>query len=363
MSSGKKESGKGQAHMSNPYSEMKVPIFLLVTFFVLGCAMLAVAVWLLPKEDVFKIFLEHLGSAFIVASAIGLTYEVVVHKKREMVLRLYAEEHGKAFDRFVAMSPYEIFKLLEDIAKQVGKIPTLYSPPRVDEDEYTFASSIHYFRTLVRVKRGEVIEVLREWIREESDPKLKFLASDFIGEFHLDELRDELKRQAVFTDWDEITKETKEWRLNYAWASSRISPRQYVALARLARETPYPDVEKWIMFIPRQMKDRGFLLVINEYLKRSDLDDDKLITVVKALGELYREDKAGVKRILKRYGTTLNRKPVLAAIDKMLRAHTDASTDVIRSIEGGLMGRRRTPTAAADYKSQPAPPQDAEPHP
>ena len=335
---------KSRRRAIDPEEEIKIPFVVLAVFLFIGSGLIAAAVlWF--EEGIHKILAEHMGSAFVVASLIGFTYEWLVHRKRDKWIRMFADEQRRATDEalnaFVATTPREIFHLLRDIATRVGKIPTLYAPAREEGNEYTFAGSIYYFQSLVAARRSEVIEVLREWIREESDPKLKFLASDFIGEFQLQELREELESQIHLEDWDKMKDDyTKGWQLNYAWAASRANQKNmYVSLAGIARKTPFEEIEKWILFIPKQMKDREFLRVINAYLRRDDLNTARMALVVQALVELRDADSTGVRETFKKFRDAFNRPEVIKEIENTWRRHTLSPEPIIKLIEKG--GRKR----------------------
>jgi hypothetical protein len=353
------DGGRGEAAApakTHAEDKTRIPFLVLTLFLFLGAALISSAVlWLteenetVPARHMFQILAEHMGSAFIVAALIGFTYERLIHKTRHKWIQMVSDEQRKATDEalraFVALTPREILSLLEDIAMRVGKTPTLYKPAREEGNEYTFAGSIGYFKSLVAVRRGDVIEVLREWVGEDSDPKLKFLASDFIGEFRLSELCGELEPQVRFTDWEEIDAEMKGWRLNYAWAASRSDSRHpYRDLADLARRTPYKDVEEWIFFVPFQMKDRDFLKVVKSYLGRDDLNLDRMRMVVHALGELFEAYPEGVKETFRDFREKFNQEPILNEIVSTWRRHNLLPDQLIKTIMRGRRPRAITPT-------------------
>jgi hypothetical protein len=331
-----------------PVEAAEVPFIILALFLFLGGGLIAVAVIFL-EHGIYQILAEHMGSAFIVASLIGFTYEWFVHRKRDEWLNAVTENQLRAtvkgLDAFVATTPREIFSLLRDIATRAGKIPTLYTPAREEGHEYTFADSIPYFRSLVAARRSEVVDVLREWIREDSNPRLKFLASDFVGEFQLHELREELESQLRLDEWDKMGDVyMKGWQLNYAWAASRANTKfMYASLAGIARKTIFEEIERWILFIPKQMKDREFLKVISSYLRREDLSAEKLVLVVHALVELHEADRDGVREVFSKFREKFNQPEVIVEVENTWRRHMLPHDSLVKMIQKG----RRTKQALA----------------
>lgn len=251
---------------------------------------------------------EHGASAFIVAAAIGLSYELVLHNKREAQFeRLFKEHRQKtfeAFSAFLTLTSSQVFVLLEDIATQVyeatQRTPTLYRPSREQQSEYVFTDNADYFDTLLEVNRKDVLKVLARWINPNSKRGVKFLGSDFIGKYRLHDLAEELNKQATYKlkEWSTISDEDKGWVLNFVWAASRCEKDMYSQLAQLIRATPHEEIREWILFIPRQMKDIEFLRVIRSFLEREEVpSDNEIALVVRGLGELYSSAEQEVRDI------------------------------------------------------------------
>ena len=316
-----------------------MPFVFLAILFGLGVAMLfAASLKSFGRDTMPHVLLEQLGSTLIGASVIGFTYEWLLHKKREELFRAFAADQLRAttdaLDAFVATTPSEIFSLLEDIATRVeGRIPTLYTPAREEGSEYTFAGSVDYFTDLIAARRREVVGVLRTWIKETSNPKLKFLASDFIGLFKLDELRDELLAQLSWTNWENTDWETKAWRLNYCWAASRADPDgMYRSLAQVMRNTPHTDIQRWILFIPRQMKDPEFVTVVREFLERDDLTREEIAWTIPVLAELWEVDQRGIRNVLRRYRLRFTNEFLIMELKRVWRQYNLSPDDALRMI-------------------------------
>lgn len=294
-----------EAHEAD--SPVTVSYWVLIVLF--GCGILAAVVryyiqtpvlhWLtvIPAVDP---VLEHISSALIVAAVIGLSYERILHKHREATFKRLFQEHRiktfEALSAYLSLRPGEIFTLMRDIIVQAhqttGKIPTLYDPPRADNQEYTFAESSD-FETIVTVGRKEVVEVLKTWLAPKSPVSLKFLASDFVGRYHLVELRDFLfvQAQEKLNDWKRLSPEEHWWTLNYFWAASRCENPRYYSLSNLISNTAVPEIREWILFVPQQMNDPELLHLIKSFLKRPDQPSPQEIKlVVRALAEFWTEE-------------------------------------------------------------------------
>ena len=333
MGQGRQKPTGGEAGSSST----NLPFLFLAILLAAGTAMLLTAALSIARDTTLYVLLEQFGSTLIGAAVIGFTYEWLLHKKREALLKAFAADQLKAtndaLDAFVATTPREIFSLLEDIATKVDKIPTLYTPARIEGSEYTFASSVDYFTDLIAARRQEVVGVLRNWIKETSDHKLKFLASDFVGLFKLHELRDELRAQIDWTGWETMPAETKAWLLNYCWAAARADQRQmYADLAQIMRNTPYEDVQRWVLFVPRQMKDPELVSVIRAYLERDDLTREQRAWTIPALAELWEADERGVRNIFRRHRAQFNDTLLVTEIRKVWREHNISPDPILRTI-------------------------------
>ncbi len=227
----------------------------------------------LAQNSPWRPFVEHLSIALFVAAALGLTYEFARERHlrelaRQAIAGLQGEVH-KALEALGRLSPRQVFDLLMDIASCPDRIPTLFNPPR-SEAEYNFVQDRKYFDDFVPTARQHVIDALQLWLAPGSARNVKFLGSDFVGRYELHELRDYLFQQANprIEKWNSILAPEKEWVLNYIWAASRCEKPRYAMLHRLLLNTPYEDIQEWILFVPRQMDQQDFLEIVNSYLGR-----------------------------------------------------------------------------------------------
>jgi hypothetical protein len=216
-------------------------------------------------------------------------------------------------------TPAEVFNLLEEIARQTNQTPTLYSPTREKEkgDEYTFAGTIKFFDTLIDVRRRDVVDVLRNWIRPGAHRNLRFLASDFIGKYQLTELMDELRSESLrgirgFNQWNRLMEDEKFCTLNYMWAVSRCENPKYQWLKERLLDSDDLMIQEWILFIPLQMpEDQEFVEIIDSYLalrcrdahfdKSENRYSESLKLVAHSLAALERERPGGGRKVLIKY--------------------------------------------------------------
>ena len=258
--------------------------------------------------------LEHGSSALIVASMIGLSYELLLHYNREATFRqLFRKQREATFNAlsaYMILKPQQIFQLLEDIATQTERIPTLYNPPRKAGKEFLFAHSKEYFDQLVLGAKDEVVKALDSWIQDKSNPHLKFLASDFIGRYRLFDLADTLRIKgqeelsaAKLSDLDH------SWVLNYIWAASRCEIPPYRLLERVLIDYADNDfIQEWILFVPLQMQDPELCDLLGSYLdQRGDsISDENKIRVAKALAALARADVKKARTVLSNHRDLYN---------------------------------------------------------
>lgn len=248
----------------------------LFVLFLVGILILLISERTLHNEPVIKGVLEHTASAVIVAAILGFSYEHLVHQFRARTLRYLLEDHRdklySALKVYMLTTPAEVFKLLEEIAEQTKQTPTLYAPAREEDkgNEYTFARRIKFFDGLIEVRRKEVVDVLKDWIKPMRSINLRFLASDFIGMYQLKELREELRSEALerFGRWKSLSKQEQFCTLNFMWAASRCEEPKYQWLRNLLLHTDDTLIQEWILFIPQQMpEDKEFINIIENYLK------------------------------------------------------------------------------------------------
>jgi len=267
-------------------------------------------------------FGEHLASAMIVAGIMGLTYEWFVHDETIRFFRELNDDQNKTFgdlieaqnehidrslidvvsqiehirDAAEALRADEVFKqLIHDMADNRTKIPTLFSPPRDDKDEFVFSTNHEFFQRLVANKtdRARVVDLLRDWLAPGKDAKFRFLASDFVGLLELSELAPELRKRFDVKKpfWASITDaREKSCLLNYAWAASKCETPPYGHLRYLLRTMP-ADVQQWILFVPRQMCDPELRTMIDEYLETrgATLTPNLFESVIAAIHSLHVE--------------------------------------------------------------------------
>lgn len=242
------------------------------------------------KDSRFRPLWEHLIIALFVASALGVTLELLVNRHRDKQMRAYLHSLYKRLakqldDTNALIHPDEVFRLLKEIAVQTKQTPTLYSPPRDKQNEYNFASNLNYFNMVINVRRSEVIQILKEWILDVPvDANLKFLGSDFVGMYGLHELYEDLRREAdrQRPGWEELEAKDRGWVMNYIWAYSRGEHPRYKSLGELLSKQGDPWMKKWILFVPRQMPECEFVQIVKDYLKDCSSLNPELRTEVEA---------------------------------------------------------------------------------
>jgi len=247
---------------------------------------------MLPK--VLQNWAEHLSIAMIVAVVIGLTYEYTSHLFREEILKNLLHESQEqvyqALKAYSVLTPDEVFRLLKEIVSQINQTPTLFYPARPESGECTFTESMDFFDTLVKMRPKEIVNILSSWIEPKSHKNLKYLASDFIGQYQLVELAEELRRQAEpILHLGKLTEDDRGWVLNYIWAYSRCEKPMHKTLGDVMRTTSDHEIEKWILFLPVQMPSIEYANMINDYLERdAPVSDDNLLLVIQAVASLHR---------------------------------------------------------------------------
>ncbi len=265
---------------------------------------IAVELFLLPPatgQTKFLTLVDHLMIALMVASILGLTYEYFLNKRRldELFERMESEIQ-RVLETYAFASPDKVLELLSDVADQSKLTPTLFRVAR-EGNESTFVTNLQYFDALIAVRRKEVCELLREWIRPQSSSNVKFLASDFIGHYGFTELNADLSREIdVQTEkWEQLDDEEKRWTLNYIWALSRMEIPRYKRLADFLCDKADEKAESWILFVPIQMPEKEFVDVILRYLGRAQkISEANLKAVLKALAKLQDEGRCNAKDII-----------------------------------------------------------------
>jgi len=240
--------------------------------------------------------LEHLASALIVAAVMGVSYEYFVHKHAVNDFADLLEEHEKAtesaFNAFRATTARDVFTLLGNIAEHTPKIPTLFDPPRESSNEIVFSTDEHFFQRLVGSDnaRAEAIEVIEQWINSQS-LQLQFLGGDLIGLLFLKELAQRTREVAAERQmsWKSLTEIERGCVLNLWWAASRCEDPMYLLLRTRLIEWDDPFVQKWILFVPRQMPDARLGRMIQLFLRTrgSTARKDVLEATIAAIEALH----------------------------------------------------------------------------
>jgi hypothetical protein len=365
-----------QLQQKEQESAISMPVRVILAAFIVGVLVLILAVAeIVTHNHAVNTLLEHLSSACIVASILGLTYENLAHKKRQGVVNQvvnqvavkHREQLMEAFNVFIKLTPRTIFELLKDIASKGEKIPTLYRPARQSAEEYTFADSIDYFDSLFKLGKEDIILELESWLKHPNNRNLKFLASDFIGKYRLDELKNALDTNVDYRlnewaihqsqgqsrhpepspiiggrkFWDGFwsaasTQEDFGWLMNYIWASSRCEEPMYTTLEELLLTTQNETMQEWILFIPQQMpEDVRFLEILQRYLARPEPSPSVncLKLIVRAVGKMESLKVQRAKKIFYHSAEIFNTDELKNEIRAVWQSHRLKPHSLIASIE------------------------------
>lgn len=267
----------------------------------------------LPERDTWERLLEHLGSAILVASLMGITYERFMHARAIGDFKGLLSQQGREVEHLLASvratDAHGVFALLRDIAEHQKNIPTLYRPARGESegaDEFVFSTHVPFFKDLIAARHGreQVVAELREWCDPGSKISVRFLGSDFIGLLQLDELRDHLQSQAAEASqaWKTLNSQEKGCALNYVWAASRCEKPMYQTLGELLLETPDEFIQKWILWVPLQMADARLAELIDRFLARrgGEVPVESVRAAIAAIGALHRH-LPDMKKIINRH--------------------------------------------------------------
>lgn len=227
-------------------------------------------------------WLQHLASALIVASVMGVTYEHFVHKHVVNDFDALLQEHEKATEQaflaFQATTTRDVFNLLGSIAARSDRLPTLFEPPRSELTEVVFETDEDFFRRLIATDRArrEAIEVISGWI-ESPSLALRFLGSDFIGLLYLQELMPRLRQLAAERQkhWKDAKEPERGCILNYWWAVSRFDDPQYESLKKRLINWNESFVQRWILFVAEQMPDNTLAHMVSLFLRVRGQGADK----------------------------------------------------------------------------------------
>ena len=320
------------------------PLLIFAVLVLIAILLFVIAELFLKPYPIPKVIVEHCASAFIVASIIGFSYEYLLNELRERQFRELFEEHRETMFQslkvYMVLTPEKIFELLRDIVVQTDQIPTLYSPARTKK-EFTFADSLEYFNILIPLRRKEIVRALEPWLHAKSHPHLKFLASDFIGMYKLEELVPHLKSQvsAKLREWSEpavwrdLPDADKGWMLNFVWAWSRCEEPMYGRLEDILITTTDSTIEDWILFVPRQMPDQEFCRIIESYLRKKEIGKDSLIKVVLALAALKQAGVRGTEDVLIKFADRFILDELVEEIDRTWRFNGFDPSRILAAIE------------------------------
>jgi hypothetical protein len=269
--------------------------------------------------------LQHLASALIVASFMGVTYEYFVHKHViddfDELLREHERATETTFNAFRATTARDVFSLLANVASHSEKIPTIFDPPR-GKSEVVFATDQKFFERLIGSEkaRAESVEVLAPLL-ESPSIKTRFLAIDFVGMLRLHELAPRLRELAADRqkDWGELSPEERGCVLNYWWAASRCEVPPYQLLKVRLLDWQEPFVQKWILFVAKQMPDDYLAQMVKVFIRvrGATASRDVMEEAISAIAVLHNTG-SDMRSIVKRY----------EAVFRKLKLWDDACTAV-----------------------------------
>jgi len=298
----------------------KMPIVLFVAIGLLGAFLLAAPDYLwnhfkIPLHG-FETLIEHLGSALIVASVMGLTYERLVHRRVMGEFRALLEQHEREArlerEAYAALTAKRVFVLIRDIVERaVTAIPTLYAPARDGVTEFTFSQHQGYFEDLAdgATPRQQMCDELKHWLEwQPNNVPLRFLASDLIGLLRLKQLRSNLLTivDDQLPGWHGMTLENKSCLLNYQWAASRCEEPMYESLIERLEATDEPFVQSWILFVVRQMADERLAHMVQRFLSKKEKTLTKEVLandVIDAMVALHIKQCGDMEGLLRRFKT------------------------------------------------------------
>jgi hypothetical protein len=229
------------------------------------------------RRDVLHGLLQHLGSAMVVAALMGLTYELLMDRRRSRNHALAIRETEGAVFRAIAgltqFSAARLLELLQGVAQSIQLLPTLFSPAR-SGTECVFASNPQHFDYLIQSARADVVRVVDGWLRSDN-PNLRFLAGDFVGKYGFTEflpaMQDAAEEQWLRADWKDLPMPTKAWVLNFLWTVSAAEDNHLRRLGDMIGATTDPFTRLWLLHIPVQMPQiEGAAEFLDAYLSGGD---------------------------------------------------------------------------------------------
>jgi hypothetical protein len=197
--------------------------------------------------------------------------------------------------------------IIRDIASSSELIPTLYKPARSNA-EYDFVTDSREIKRFVRTNRQSLISTLNLWIENNSHRNVKFLASDFIGKFQINEFKQRLLdiAEPKIHNWDQIDINDRDWVLNYYWAASRCDTPTYDRLGQLLINTENIYIQEWILFVPLQMPDKEFISIIDKYLNKQKNITPKCLSFILQGLDKIKDNGHSTAEIFSRYNKILS---------------------------------------------------------
>ena len=282
-------------------------VMVLAGVLVLGGVMVAGSEYI--KAKLLHGLLQHLGSACIVAALMGLTYEVLMDRKRQRNHEAQIDNIRSAvLDAIAGLTQFtapKLLGLLEDVARDLDRTPTLFPPARPGS-ECPFSSSPEYFDSIINSAKGDVIKIIGAWLHD-SNPNLRFLASDFVGKHQFRQYASDMRIAAdsvwLSGNWDETPDKTKQWVLNYYWALSVLDGNELQILRDVLLTARDSFTRLWILHVPLQMPDmEGLDGLIDAFMDRvstgekfsgrTSLSPEEARSVIKALAAIERSHES-----------------------------------------------------------------------
>lgn len=170
--------------------------------------------------------------------------------------------------KFRAMSVEDqLLLVMPEIGR--GRLWTFYEA-RAGEQDIGGAFRL-LFEVLLEQNRPKLLAELRRWLASD-DSHLKWLATEVVGYFHLEELKANLKPLYAGLGADQ---QWERWQLNALWAYSRFSA--YHELQEFLLETSDSENQIWLLFTyPQMLRDdpseemgERFIEFIDEFLAKN----------------------------------------------------------------------------------------------
>ena len=144
----------------------------------------------LPGIETVRLLAGAIGEAIVVAAILGLVFEWQRHRAHIQLLEGIEAQvqqlSQKIFRDFAATSNIGAFDIVEEMALNSDRFLTVFDLPR-RHSENTLSRISSFFEGMAGSGRLLLIERLGIWLNSESQ-QLRFLASDVIGKYCIDEL-------------------------------------------------------------------------------------------------------------------------------------------------------------------------------